>query len=100
MRCGLPDERRTASTAERISSAACGSRIFCNLLGQKSDVDSRPQRGGREFLDEDRISRAGYAARKYHAGRCEGRESENGSNRANACPFFPDLARWQFKDSR
>ena len=54
-RC-VPDERRAASHAQWISGAAGRSRIFCNLLDQKSDVDPHSQLTGRKFLDEDRIS--------------------------------------------
>src|SRR5437588_307388 len=50
-RC-VPDERRAASHAQWISGATGRSRIFCNLLDQKSDVDSRPQLTGRKSTSD------------------------------------------------
>ncbi len=38
-------------------------RIFCDLLDERPFLDSRAGQGRRKFLDEDRLSRSGYAAR-------------------------------------
>src|ERR1700722_10794077 len=100
MHCCISDERRAASHAQWISSAAGRSRIFCNLLDQMSDVDSRPRRTRRELLDEDRISRSRQPARKHQPGGYEGRQSENGPHRADPCSILPHFARWHLEDSR
>src|SRR5207245_9928593 len=96
----LSDERRTASHAQWISCAPGRPRIFCDLLDEVPDVDSRSERAGRKLLDEDRISRARHATREHHSRGCQGRQSKNGADRTASRAVFPDLARWIFQNSR
>src|SRR5882672_9240767 len=95
----LPDERRTTADAERISGATGRPRILCDVLDEMPDVDSRAGRSGREFLDEDGVPRAGYAARQHEPGGSESRQSKDHSDRAISRAIVSHLSRWKFENS-
>src|SRR5256885_6581778 len=99
MRGGLCDEWRAATDVERFSGTAGGSRIFCNVLDEVSDVDSRTGQSERKFLDEDGVPDSGHAAWHDDSGGDEGWRREDGTDWPDAGAIVFNFAGWGRKNS-
>src|SRR6059058_3940736 len=99
MRCGVCDEWRAATNAERFSGTAGGAGVFCHVLDEVSDVDSRTGQSGRKFLDEDGVPDSGHATGHDDSGSDEGWRSEDGTDWPDAGAIVFDFAEWKRKNS-
>src|SRR5256885_14719937 len=99
MRARVCDEWRAATDVERFSGAAGDAGIFCNVLDEVPDVDSRTGQSGRKFLDEDGVPNSGHAAGHDNSGSDEGWRSEDGTDWPDAGAVVFDFTGWKRKNS-
>src|SRR5882724_1636642 len=99
MRGRLCDEWRAVANVEWISGAASGAGVFCDVLDEVPDVDSRTGQSGRKFLDEDGVPDSGHAAWHDDSGGDEGWRREDGTDWPDAGAIVFGFARRERQNS-